>query len=303
MNLEQMEYIKEIIHTQSMSIAAQNLHVSQSAISQSISLLEKELGIKLFKRSRFGTMPTEEGKSIVHNALKIVESIEKIKEDAQTITSTFKGELKIAAIPSLMNFLPKTLTLFKKDYPQIKVTIIEMESKNILKNIKEHSLDMGFTSIKKSFENSLPEHLLFKKLDYNAYFQVIVPKDSPLAFKQSLTVRDLYDYPIVLYTSQFWEEFIYSLVDNDSTVNVLFHTSNSEVLKKTVAEGLAISVLSSYLLTDDPYVETGRIIPISLADNHFVPDLSFGCIYSEKNPQHALVKKFQEYVSKLVNVI
>ncbi|WP_102692112.1 LysR family transcriptional regulator [Rummeliibacillus pycnus] len=303
MNLEQMEYIKEIVHTKSISIAAQNLHVSQSAISQSISLLEKELGIQLFKRSRFGTTPTEEGKSIIHNALKIVESIEKIKEDAQNITSTFTGEIKIAAIPSLMNFLPKILSLFKKDFPQIKITVIEMESKRILKNIKEYSLDLGFTSIKKSLEISLPDHLLFSKLEYNADFQVIVPKDSPLAFKQSLTIEDLYDYPIVLYTSQFWEDFIYSLENNNRPINVLFHTSNSEVIKRTIAEGLAISVLSSYLLTDDPYVETGRIIPLSLADNNFVPDLSFGCISSEKNPQYALIKKFLEYIHKSGNLI
>ncbi|MFJ8260450.1 LysR family transcriptional regulator [Rummeliibacillus sp. NPDC094406] len=296
MNLEQMEYIKEIIHTKSISIAAQNLHVSQSAISQSIALLEKELGIRLFKRSRFGTTPTEEAKNIIHKALKIAENIEKIKEDAQTITSSFKGELKIAAIPSLMNYLPKILSLFKKDFPQIKVTVIEMESKRILENIKQHTLDLGFTSIKKSFEKTLSEQLLFKKLEYTADFKVIVPKDSPLAFKQLLSLQDLYDYPIVLYTSQFWEDFIYSLSENNETINVLFHTSNSEVIKKTIAEGLAIGLLSSYLLDDDPYVETGRIIPISLADTHFVPDLSFGCIFTEKNPQHGLVKKFIEYI-------
>ncbi|WP_397538328.1 LysR family transcriptional regulator [Rummeliibacillus pycnus] len=303
MNLEQMEYIKEIIHTKSISIAAQNLHVSQSAISQSIALLEKELGIRLFKRSRFGTTPTEEAQTIIHKALLIAENIEKIKEDAQTITSSFKGELKIAAIPSLMNYLPKILSLFKKDFPQIKVTVIEMESKRILENVKQHTLDLGFTSIKKSFEKTLSEHLLFKKLEYTADFKVIVPKDSPLAFKQLLSLQDLYDYPIVLYTSQFWEDFIYSLSENNETINVLFHTSNSEVIKKTIAEGLAIGLLSSYLLDDDPYVETGRIIPISLADTHFVPDLSFGCLFTEKNPQHGLVKKFLEYIQLSGNLL
>ena len=59
MNFEQLEYIKEVIETKSMSIAAENLHVTQSAISQSISLLEKEFGVQLFKRSRNGTIPTE----------------------------------------------------------------------------------------------------------------------------------------------------------------------------------------------------------------------------------------------------
>lgn len=47
MNFEQLEYLKEVIETKSMSIAAKNLHVTQSAISQSISLLEKEFGVQL----------------------------------------------------------------------------------------------------------------------------------------------------------------------------------------------------------------------------------------------------------------
>ncbi len=302
MNLEQMEYIKEIIHTKSISIAAQNLHVSQSAISQSISILEKELNIRIFKRSRFGTFPTEEGKAVIHHALKIVESIEKIREDAQLISTSLKGELKIAAIPSLMNFLPKILSLFKKDFPQIKVTVIEMESVKILENIKHHSLDIGFTSLKTVLKENLPNYLIFKKLEYNADFKVIVPKDSPLTFKPYVTIQDLYEYPIVLYTSQFWEELIYSLTKDNEKINVLFHTSNSEVIKKTIAEGLAISVLSSYLLIDDPYVETGRIVPLTFEDNIYVRDLLFGTIVSEKNPHYGLIKKFLTYIHLAENL-
>jgi DNA-binding transcriptional LysR family regulator len=296
MNLEQMEYIKEIIHTQSISIAAQNLHVSQSAVSQSISSLEKELGIRLFKRSRFGTTPTEEGKNIINKALKIVEHIEKIKEEAQTLTSSFKGELKIASIPSLMSFLPKILSLFKKDFPQIKVTIIEMESKKIMEKVKQHTVDLGFTTIQKSFEQTLPEHFIFEKLDYHADIKVIVPKDSPLAFQKGLTIQDLSDYPIVMYTSQYWENFIHTFEERYGSMNVLFHTSNSEVIKKTVSEGLAIGLLSSYSLMDDPYVESQRIILRSLMDYNFVSDLSFGCLISEKNAQHSLAKKFLAYM-------
>src|SRR4051812_16809292 len=107
MNFEQLEYIKEVIETKSMSIAAENLHVSQSAISQSISLLEKEFGIQLFKRSRIGTFPTDEGKNIIKKLLEILKKTDELKEEVQSITSSFSGELKIATIPSIfMTFLP-----------------------------------------------------------------------------------------------------------------------------------------------------------------------------------------------------
>ncbi|MFY4776557.1 LysR family transcriptional regulator [Metabacillus sp. RGM 3146] len=294
MNLEQMEYIKEIIHTQSISIAAQNLHISQSAISQSIASLEKELGITLFIRSRFGTTPAEEGKSIINKALKIVENMEKIKEEAQTFSSSYTGELNIAAIPSLMTFLPKVLSLFKKDFPQVKVTIIEMESRSIIEKVKQQAVHLGLATIQKTLEKSLPDHCVFKKFDYHADIKVIVPKNSPLAFQTELTTEDILDYPVAMHTSQYWDKLV-SLQDQKS-LNVLFKTSNYEFIKKTVSEGLAISLLSNYLLVDDPYVETSRIVPVPFTDADFITEVTFGCLFSVRNAQAHLVRKFLGYL-------
>ena len=148
MNFEQLEYVKEIIETKSMSIAAQNLHVTQSAISQSISLLEKEFGVQLFKRSRLGTIPTDEGKIIIKKLLEILKKADELKEEVQSITSSYNGELKIATIPSIfMTFLPKTLSRFKNDFPQIKVTINEMENKEVIERLNQSNSGFGINYI------------------------------------------------------------------------------------------------------------------------------------------------------------
>ncbi|WP_055107908.1 LysR family transcriptional regulator [Paenibacillus ihumii] len=294
MNLEQMEYIKAIVHAQSISIAAEQLHVSQSAVSQSIAALEQELGLRLFRRSRSGTIPTEEGRSIINKALIIVDTMQRMKEEAQTITSAFAGELNIAAIPSLMTFLPRILSRFKKDFPQMKVTILEMESRRIIPRIKQHTVDIGYITLQTSQESTLPEHILFRKLDYDADIKVIVPKDSPFAFQSALRLQDLKEYPIVMYASQFWENFSQSFAGSYGPLNILFHSSNSEVIKKTVSEGLAIGLVSGYNLSDDPYVESGRIIPVQLTDNQIVSNLSFGCLISSRNPRYAIIQRLLE---------
>jgi DNA-binding transcriptional LysR family regulator len=144
MNLEQMEYIKEVARTQSISLAAQNLHVSQAAISQSISLLEKELGIILFKRSRLGTTPTDEGRKIIKTAMEIVSKVDEIRDEAKSTTVSYTGELKIAAIPSLfMTLLPRTLSMFKNEFPQVKVLITEMGGKEIIEEVNKYKIDLG----------------------------------------------------------------------------------------------------------------------------------------------------------------
>lgn len=71
MHIEQLKYIVEVTKTRSISIAAQNLHVSQSTISKAITNLEQELGINLFTRSRLGAIPTAEGKNIIKKRMKL----------------------------------------------------------------------------------------------------------------------------------------------------------------------------------------------------------------------------------------
>ncbi|WP_379969801.1 LysR family transcriptional regulator [Ectobacillus sp. sgz5001026] len=297
MNFDQMEYIKEVVKTKSMSLAAQNLHVSQSAISQSISLLEKEIGISLFKRSRFGTIPTEEGKSIIKKALEISKKVNEMKEEVHSLTSSFIGELRIATIPSLfMNVLPQALYQFKKDLPQINVTIIEMESKEIIERVNQHDVDLGFIGLNKHSEAGLPEQIKSQLFHYQWGVKVIVPNNSPLAFNKELLLQDIVDYPFVIYNGSFWDNVVEYITKKQGPINVIFTTTNTEVIKRTVSEGLGISLLSSLMLKDDPYVESHRIVAIPLADYNIDSSISFGWIHSQNNTQYRLIKKFLEYV-------
>ncbi|WP_416828840.1 LysR family transcriptional regulator [Ectobacillus polymachus] len=297
MNFEQMEYIKEVVKTKSISLAAQNLHVSQSAISQSISLLEKEIGIQLFKRSRFGTVPTEDGKNIIKKALEITRKVDEMKEEVQALTSSFTGELRIATISSLfMNVLPKALYRIKKDFPQIKVTIFEMESKEIMERVNRHEVDLGFIGLNKHSAAGLPEQIKYQLSPYQWGIKVIVPRDSPLAFNKELLLQDIVDYPFVMFSGSFWNNIIEYMTKKLGPINIIFATTNSEVIKRTVSEGLGISLLSSLMLKDDPYVESNRIVAIPLADYTIDSSISFGWIHSQHSTQYRLIKKFLEYV-------
>ena len=296
MNFEQLEYVKEVIETKSMSIAAKNLHVTQSAISQSISLLEKEFGVQIFKRSRNGTIPTDEGKSIIKKVLEILKKADELKEEVQSLTSSYNGELKIATIPSIfMTFLPKTLSKFKKDFPQIKVTIMEMENKEVIEEVNQNKVDLGLISLFNSVEHRFPEQISFHSFHSQGTFNVIVPKDSILAFSKELQLMDIRDYPFVIYGGNFYNNLIEDFEKHYGPLNIIFKSTNSEVIKKSVSEGVGISLLSSLMLKDDPYLESGRIISIPLTGYPLNFNLLFGGIYSKNRSQYRLIKKFLEY--------
>lgn len=296
MNFEQLEYIKEVIETQSMSIAAENLHVSQSAISQSISLLEKELGVKIFKRSRLGTIPTEEGKSIIKKILEILRKTEELKEEVQSMTSSYSGEIKIATSPSIfMACLPKSLARFKKDFPQINVKIHEIESLEVIKEVEQRKADLGLITLFNNERGILPENLTLQSYNYQGRINVIVPQNSELALNQELRLIDVKEYPFVQFDRIFFNNLIADFEKHNGPLNVIFKTTNSEVVKKTVAEGLGIGLMSSLMIKDDPYLENGRIsaIPLGYPYNY---NLSMGGIYYKNSNQYGLIKKFLEYV-------
>lgn len=102
-----MEYIKEIVNIKSISLASQNILISQSAIVSHYRYWKK---------------------------------VDEIKEEAKSINSYYKGELKIAATPSLiMTLLPHTLSLLKKDFPKIKVTIIETDANSTMEKVNSYT--------------------------------------------------------------------------------------------------------------------------------------------------------------------
>ena len=92
MNFEQLQYVKAVVEFKSITIASQQLFVTQSAISQSITALEKELNVVLFHRSRHGTIPTEDGLWLLPKLMDIFQKTQEIKLEIESRTTQFSGE-------------------------------------------------------------------------------------------------------------------------------------------------------------------------------------------------------------------
>jgi DNA-binding transcriptional LysR family regulator len=79
-NFDQLKYVIEVSKEMSVTKAAKGLHVSPSAISQAISILEKELGFNIFIRSKVGMVPTPEGHLVISKAYDILADIHELHE-------------------------------------------------------------------------------------------------------------------------------------------------------------------------------------------------------------------------------
>ncbi|MDF2681790.1 MAG: transcriptional regulator [Brevibacillus sp.] len=250
MNLEQLESIIEIAKTGSLTKASQNRHVTLSAISQSLSTLESELGVTLFTRSRMGAVPTAEGLGIIQKAFEIQSKLQEIQEEAQSYTNTMTGDLRLATIPGPMNLLVNAVARFKKDYPLIRPEIAEKGSQEILEDIRQNKIDIGLIIV---FESLVKKNtgLLFERL-IEGKMVVGVSRNSPLALQKTVTPEELRQQTFVLYNDEYVKWFVNDFAATYGPVDILFTTNNTDAIRSAVREEMAVTIGLDYSFINEP---------------------------------------------------
>ncbi|HLR54099.1 MAG TPA: LysR family transcriptional regulator [Pseudogracilibacillus sp.] len=264
MNLEQLTYIVEVAETESLSVASENIHVTQSAISQSITNLEKKLGIKIFQRSRSGTIPTEAGGKVIQKAIEILGKMEELQIEANADWFGENEKLRLGTIPSPLMYLPKTLASFKKDYPSIQMEIAERSSQTIIDDIAEDKLDIGLVGLSQG-----GREFKYEDIDIQVVLRgqmiVAASKQSPLASRSSMTASQIQKFSLVIYDDDRLWEFIDELAAQSGKIDVLFSTNNLDAIRNAVKENLAITIAPDYTIKNDIAVESSQIVPVEIA--------------------------------------
>lgn len=146
--LEQYKIFNEAAATLSFSIAARNLFISQSAVSQAILSLEKELDTQLFIRQSKGVTLTTEGKLLHQNieqALTLITGVENQLANYKTLT---EGELTIGAGDTLSkNYVLSYIVAFHQKYPGVNIKVINRTSLETIALLKTGQIDIGFVNM------------------------------------------------------------------------------------------------------------------------------------------------------------
>ncbi|WP_178019370.1 LysR family transcriptional regulator [uncultured Paenibacillus sp.] len=267
MNLEQLEYIVDVAKTRSLTKTAQNAHVTLSAVSQSISLLEAELGLVLFNRSRgVGAVPTQEGQAIIGRAAEILAKLDALRSEANSYSDRLSGEFNIATIPGPMHLLMETIAAFRRDYPEVKIRIYEQGPKEILDELHRGGIDLGFIALNADLLGQ-NKTLHFEKL-YTGKMVVGVPKTSLLALAKSMKPEQLAGYSLVLYDDELIRDYLTAKLAEYGEPDILFATNNVQAIQNAVKEGLALTVGVDYSFESGGKAE---IVPVELELPDFHP--------------------------------
>lgn len=242
MQIEKLFYYTKVVEKGSISKAAEYLHISQQALSQSMCNLEKDLGVKLFSRHNKGIELLDDGERLYDAAQTIVETWSHFISEQRICNtmSTFS-----ITIPILMEeiYSVSLLKFFETVYPNISLNIINRPYENSISALQngEADLVMGTILIKKnSTEPSFPNVRSFELNNHK--LGILVEKHTKLAKKSSVDFSDLKNEKIVLETMKNIEDYsIYKLLKQNGLNNISL-VQTTKTMLQMVENGFAITL-------------------------------------------------------------
>ena len=266
MNLKQLEAFVQVSESGSFSKAAKELFLTQPTISAHISSLEKELNVRLFIRNTKEVSLSDDGKDLYRYAKQITDLEKAIEERFYMDSDDGKQFITIAAstIPA-QYLLPKVLMCYRERYPKEQIKIMETDSSEVVTQVVDHMVDVGFTGT--VLEKKHCKYIPF----YKDELAVITP-DTPEYRILKEQNRDDIDWikrkPLILReegsgTRKEAEKQLKNAGISMEALDIVASIANQETIKKSVKQGMGITVLSRLAAED----EDGLLIfPIPGAD-------------------------------------
>ena len=179
-------YIEKVAALRSISKAAQELYISQPALTRIISNLEKELGVMLFNRSVIPLQLTYAGERFLEESRRILDIDEALRKELQEISETKRGTLSIGAnYAANALWLPHILPVFHREYPGINVNIFQQSSPLFEMDLLKGSIDLAFTS-----QSALSKDLTYVYLS-SARLLTFIPRNSPILRGRDVSYNSL----------------------------------------------------------------------------------------------------------------
>ncbi|MFD4506386.1 LysR family transcriptional regulator [Streptomyces sp. NPDC058457] len=262
MRTEQLEYIAAVTRLGSLRRAADELRLSQPALSETVRNLERELGIDLLERKRTGATMSAAGQELLPHIVQVLEAVDRLRvaagEQHRISRMVRVGTVNAATVPLLIPVLRD----FRATHPVTQVEVVGAQQTEIHRALAEGGFDLG-----------LVNHL--DGDDVPAGFEAVellrgrpvvcVRPDSPLAGRAEVSAEDLLTVPLIAMRSGYvMHRYVHRLLA-DRTPVFSYSTDGAEMGKLMVAEGLGATVLPDFSVVGDPLERGGTIVCRPLA--------------------------------------
>lgn len=242
MDLAKLRTFCSIAKKGNFSAVAEDLFMSQSAVSQQIQALERRYGVVLFDRGSKGVTLTEPGQILLEKAEKILELEDEINQEYDNLRGLKGGELHVGASTTVGNyFMPFYLGKFKQSYPDVTVSLIVENTRIIEDQLLAGLFPLGVV------EHKVENPSLTREAVEKDRLVLFVSPDHRWANGKAVTKDELMQEPFITRelgsgTREVIEEKLKE--EGVTELNVVLELGNSTAIKTAVQAGLGVSILS-----------------------------------------------------------
>lgn len=254
MDIQALTAFISVAEHKSFSLAAEQLHLTQPAISKRIKGLEEQLNNPLFDRHNRSLSLTNTGLSLLPKAREIVQLVNDTHLSLRNMTHRVEGRLKLGTSHHIgLHRLPPYLKSFVSQFPQAELNLSFMNSESAYQAIAQRQVELALTTLEASaLESHLPEGLISEVL-WQDEMIFVCAKDHPLSKLKHVTLKDLSEYPAILPEAN---TFTFKLLaerfkQQQLPLSTPMPTNYLETIKMLVSVGLGWSLLPHSMIENN----------------------------------------------------
>jgi len=239
-DLRQLEILRAVADTGSFTAAGHQLHLSQSAVSRQILLLEEELDEQMFLRIGRKIRITETGSTVLGLSQRVFKDIDdtraRLLESKQTLGGTIR---LVGGMTACLYVFPRLVREFRRAHPGVDVKVKPASTPRLLKQLRAGTADLGLLTLPIDDPTLTTEPVLREEM------MLVTSPEHPLAKKKVITPKDLAHQPFVLFepgsnSRHAIEEFF---AREHITPKIVSETENVEIIKALVRVRMGVTII------------------------------------------------------------
>lgn len=294
----QLKIFKTVVEKGGFSLAAQELHMTQSSVSQQIQCLESHYGMKLFDRMYHKIKVTQAGVALYPYALELERLYQKTNKTMQALKADITGQLQIGCSMTVGEYyMPEILGSFSRMHPLVLISMEVANTEQITSMVIGGSVSLGF--IEGHYEQM---DMLVDRQFAGDQLVVIAPIDSKMAIKP-MSLAELMNARWIMRekdsgTRRIFEEFLISRGLDPKKLNICAEMGSTQAVMEAVKREMGIAAISRLAIQNA--IKHCELSVIPLEEGGI--ERTFTMIYCKDRFQTCAVEKFISYfIEKVTN--
>ncbi|MEG2558853.1 MAG: LysR family transcriptional regulator [Acinetobacter sp.] len=284
MDIKQLRTFITILEVENLTKAAAMLNIVQPAVSRQIQMLEEELGVKLFNRSRHGMALTDDGKLLEPYARRILEDIESARLELTANKGTIRGKVHIGVLSSISELLSTLImSVIKEKYPEVQVKISVGYSGHLKEWLEVGDIDLAL------MYDSTPSKLIDLTSLVREPLFLIGAAHTSLQLNKPMDLQKIEIFPLIL---PFHPHRLRTLIEqaykqNKTDLNIYAETNDLNIQKQLVIQGFGYTILPLVSVINE--FRAGLMKAAPIADPAFLRVITLAMHSTRNIPKHVRI--------------